>query len=96
MFQNNSSPTTSQIQNDLTSVFINSLDISKLMSFQQVFNSSSNDSAVNLLIALKPMLCTEKQIKIDDAIQFMKIIKLLPILSDSGLLGVCNNESAKR
>lgn len=47
---------------------------------------SGDDQRTALLKALKPMLSQERQQKADEAIKIMKIIQLLPLLRESGLL----------
>lgn len=48
---------------------------------------SGDDQRTALLKALKPMLSEERQQKADEAIKIMKIIRLIPLLRESGLLG---------
>lgn len=47
---------------------------------------SGDDQRVALLKALKPMLSEQRQQKADEAIKIMKIIQLIPLLRESGLL----------
>lgn len=47
---------------------------------------SADDHRTALLKALKPMLSEQRQQKADEAIKIMKIIQLLPLLRESGLL----------
>lgn len=63
-------------------------DISKLMgmaSMLQGFNSE--DDNIRLILALRPLLSEEKRIKVDRAVKILKIINLLPLIKESGLLG---------
>ncbi|MBQ2675810.1 MAG: hypothetical protein IJF54_00215 [Clostridia bacterium] len=51
-------------------------------------NGSQSDHSANLLIALKPHLSDERQQKVDKAVKMMKIIKILPLIQDSGLFSM--------
>lgn len=63
-------------------------DISALASLAGMLkNSGANDDNVNFLVALKPLLSDEKKKKADNAIKILKLLNLLPILKDSGILG---------
>lgn len=63
-------------------------DITALMSLAgKLREAGGNDNNINLLNALRPLLNDEKRVKIDRAIKILKIINLLPILRDSGILG---------
>ena len=45
------------------------------------------DKNVDLLLALKPYFQEPRQSKVDDAIRIMKLLHLLPLLRESGILG---------
>ena len=63
-------------------------DIGALMGLAgKLREAGGNDDNVNFLIALRPLLSEEKRPKIDRAVKILKIINLLPILKDSGILG---------
>ena len=63
-------------------------DIGALMGLAvRLKDAGGNDDNVNFLIALRPLLSEEKRPKIDRAVKILKIINLLPILKDSGILG---------
>ena len=49
--------------------------------------SGANDSRINLLLALKPNLSKEKQVRVDNAIKILKLIEIAPFLKDMGLFG---------
>lgn len=67
---------------------VGDIDISKLMALKGAVQSAArSDKNVALLIALKPLLKEEKQERIDKAIRLMRLISLLPVLKDSGILG---------
>ncbi|MBO5934106.1 MAG: hypothetical protein J6Q94_01320 [Clostridia bacterium] len=47
---------------------------------------SGDDHRTALLKALRPMLSEERQKKADEAIKILRIIRLIPLLRESGLL----------
>ncbi len=62
------------------------IDINMLMKIQQIFSKMScDDRNVNLLLALKPHLREQK--KVDDAINILRLMSVLPALSESGIFG---------
>ena len=64
------------------------LDMGALMSLAgKLKNCGGNDDNINFLVALKPLLSDEKRKKADNAIKILKLLNLLPILKDSGILG---------
>ncbi len=48
--------------------------------------SSTNDPRCRLIMSLKPLLSEERQKRADEAMRILKIIELVPVLRDSGLL----------
>jgi len=50
-------------------------------------NNQQNDARTSLLLALKPHLSEAKQEKVDTAIKILRLLDLLPILKESGVLG---------
>lgn len=67
---------------------LGNLDISKLMQIKSIMEQSTKDDKnIALLLALKPHLKDEKQAKVDSLIKIFKILKLLPLLRESGILG---------
>lgn len=46
------------------------------------------DDSTRLLHALRPMLCAERQKKLDEAIKLLQLMRMLPLLKGSGLLGI--------
>lgn len=61
------------------------MDIAKIASIMSKLNAPSKNT--NFLTALKPLLKEENQVKADRAIKILKIMELLPILKESGILG---------
>lgn len=67
---------------------LGNLDISKLMQVKSIMEQSTKDDKnIALLLALKPHLKDEKQAKVDSLIKIFKLLKLLPLLRESGILG---------
>ncbi len=62
------------------------LDIGKMMSLISVFNNQKSDRRSELLLALKPHLSLERRERVDKAVKLLKIVSLLPILREQGLL----------
>ena len=61
-------------------------ELGKVMSIISKLKSGANDPRSNLLSALKPHLSEPKRDKVDTAIKILKIIELLPLIKDTGLL----------
>ena len=61
-------------------------DISNVMKIMGRLNSKSDDSRIKLLLALKPNLSEKRRQKVDLSIKLLKLIELLPLLKDSGIL----------
>lgn len=53
---------------------------------QLIGTMSQSDKNCDLLIALKPHLCVERQVKIDKAVKLLKLYNLFVTARDSGLL----------
>ena len=58
-------------------------NIMKMISLLKSNNKDDNNT--RLLVALKPHLSHDRQKKVDKAISILKIVKLLPLLKESGL-----------
>ncbi len=63
-------------------------DIGKIMGLMSAFNSQKNDRRSELLLALKPHLSQERREKVDKAVKLLKIISLMPVLREQGLLDI--------
>lgn len=62
------------------------IDINMLMKLQGIFSKMScSDRNINLLLALKPHLKEPK--KIDNAINILRLLSVLPALGESGIFG---------
>lgn len=57
----------------------------KILELFENMNKPSDDE--RLLLALKPLLREENRAKVDTAVKLLKIMALLPIIKDSGMLG---------
>ncbi len=57
----------------------------KMFSLFETLNSPSDNE--RFLLALRPMLREENRSKIDSAVKIMKLLTLLPVLKESGMLG---------
>lgn len=64
------------------------IDIGKIMQLKGMIEASGkSDKNVALLLALKPLLKEEKQAKVDQVIKILRLLSILPLLKESGLLG---------
>ncbi len=59
--------------------------ISGLM--QKMKGFQPDDDNTRFLLALRPLLGEEKQNKIDRAVKILRLLNILPLISESGLLG---------
>lgn len=64
------------------------IDMAKLLKLQAIIRQANKqDKNVDLLIALKPLLKEENQVKIDRLIKIFRLFAVYPALKESGLLG---------
>lgn len=64
------------------------LDMAKLLKLQAIMQQANkHDKNVDLLLALRPLLKEENQVKIDRLIKIFKLFAVYPLLKESGLLG---------
>lgn len=62
-------------------------DFGSLMKIQELVGvMGKNDKNTELLLALKPHLKEEKQLKVDKAVKLLKLLTLWNIIRESGLL----------
>lgn len=45
------------------------------------------DDSTRLLMALRPLLSSEKQDKLDKALKMLQLMRMIPLIKDSGILG---------
>ncbi len=62
-------------------------DLIKVMSLVSKLNTAGDDSRTMLLSSLKPHLSEPKREKVDTAIKILRLLELLPLLKESGVLG---------
>ena len=62
-------------------------DLGNIMSIVSKLNNQQDDARTSLLLALRPHLSEAKQEKVDTAIKILRLLDLLPILKESGVLG---------
>lgn len=63
-------------------------DMAKIMQLGQVIQSANkNDKNIDLLLALRPLLKEENQVKIDRLIKIFRLFAMYPALKESGILG---------
>lgn len=64
------------------------IDIEAIMKLGEMLSAmnSTSDKNTQLLLALKPHLRPENRKKVDNALKLMKIINLLPLLRESGIM----------
>lgn len=63
-------------------------ELSMIMGIIGRLKNSKDDKRTALLSALKPNLSAEKQEKVDVAIKLLKLIEILPLLKESGILSI--------
>lgn len=73
----------SEGENDL----LGGIDLDAVMKLGEIMSQMNrSDKNTQLLLALKPHLRPENQQKADNAIKLIKIMNVLPLLKDSGVL----------
>lgn len=65
------------------------IDMAKLIQLQTLLAqaNSKQDKNIDLLLALRPLLKEENQVKIDRLVKIFKLFSIYPVLKESGLLG---------
>lgn len=76
-----------QTQDDSAFGTPDSAELMNLMSIVSKLNQTNDDTRTNLLSALKPHLSEPKREKVDTAIKILRLLDLLPLLKESGILG---------
>lgn len=61
-------------------------ELGAIMSIIGQLKNTGNDSRTQLLSALKPHLSEPKREKVDTAIKILRLLELLPLIKDTGLL----------
>ncbi len=64
------------------------IDIEAIMKLGELLSNMNNktDKNTQLLLALKPHLRPENRQKVDNALKLLKILNILPLLKDSGII----------
>ncbi len=62
------------------------IDVGSLMRVASILKNSGNDNRSGLLLALKPHLSEERQPRVDKAIKILKLVSLIPIFREQGIL----------
>lgn len=66
---------------------LSSLNLDTILALQQVLsNTKSDDRNIKFLNSLRPLLSEGRQEKVDQAIKIMRLLSVLPMLTESGLL----------
>lgn len=61
------------------------IDLSGIANMAKMLGSRKDDSRVNLLLALRPHLSQEKQLRVDKAVKMLRLLDLAPLLSQAGI-----------
>ncbi len=62
------------------------IDIGSMMKVASLLKNSACDNRSNLLLALKPHLSDERQPRVDKAIKILKLVSLIPVFREQGIL----------
>lgn len=75
-------------QSDNSNDIFGNIDIEAILKLGEMLSAmnSASDKNTQLLLALKPHLRAENRQKVDNALRLMKIINILPLLRESGIL----------
>ena len=67
---------------------LGNIDLGTIAKISQILGTiNTRDQNVELLLALKPHFGEKRQKKVDDAIRIMQLVKVLPLLKESGIFG---------
>ena len=59
--------------------------LASIMGVMSALNKSEDDARTRLLLALKPHLSEKRRERVDRAIKLMKLISIMPLITESGL-----------
>lgn len=62
------------------------IDIGSMMKVASILKNSACDNRSNLLLALKPHLSEERRPRVDKAIKILKLVSLIPVFREQGIL----------
>ncbi|MBQ3817123.1 MAG: hypothetical protein II802_02480 [Clostridia bacterium] len=63
-------------------------EMQMIMKIMSQLKNAGNDARSQLLIALKPHLSEPRREKVDTAVKLLKMIEILPLLRESGILNI--------
>ena len=63
-------------------------ELNSIISVISKMKSASDDSRVQLISALRPHLSEERKKRADTAIKILKLLDVLPLIKDSGLMNI--------
>ena len=84
----NSAQSTADFSSTFEEGGIDPIQMANIMGIISQLKARGNDDRSQLLLALKPHLSAPRREKVDTALKLLKIIDLLPVLKDSGLLNL--------
>lgn len=61
-------------------------NLQNMMSLMNAFQRTSEDDRSRFLIALRPHLSAPRQERVDKAVKILKLVGLMPIITETGLL----------
>ncbi len=64
------------------------IDMGKLLPLISKINVKRQDKRTQLLLALRPHLSEKRQERVDTAVKILRVIDMLPLLSESGLFNL--------
>ena len=59
-------------------------DMKVMMKLMQALRSDATDERSRLLMSLRPYLTEKRQARVDNAVKILRLVQLLPLLSESG------------
>lgn len=69
-------------------ILANAKNLGSLISAAGSIGSQKDDSSVQLLLALRAHLKDERKARVDTAVKILRLIRLAPILKNSGLINL--------
>ena len=63
-------------------------DVGSIMRVVNLLKNQQADNRSGLLMALKPHLSSERQLRVDKAVKILKLVSLMPILKEQGLFNL--------
>ena len=85
---NNTQSKTEQEETSASALPFDPTQMSSMISVMNALKNNQKDENTALLISLKPHLSTQRRKKVDTAIAIMRIVKVLPLLKESGLMNL--------